>query len=55
MIGDYKYDIEAGRQAGTSTVLFTGSRAQRLEVDADYFLESFAEPAGFWAWAESQG
>ena len=53
MIGDYRFDIEAGRRAGTHTVLFTGS-GQGSGLDeteaADHTLQSFADTAAFWAW-----
>jgi HAD superfamily hydrolase (TIGR01509 family) len=53
MVGDYRFDIEAARRAGTHAVLFTGSgRPHGLadEALADHVLASFAEPAAFWAW-----
>jgi phosphoglycolate phosphatase len=53
MIGDYRFDIEAGQRAGTHTVLFTGSGGRTGLGDgepADFVLESFAEPSGLWAW-----
>jgi HAD superfamily hydrolase (TIGR01509 family) len=53
MIGDYRFDIEAGRRAGTHTVLFTGSGLHSGLGDdesADHTLQSFAEPAALWDW-----
>jgi phosphoglycolate phosphatase-like HAD superfamily hydrolase len=53
MIGDYRFDIDAGQRAGTHTVLFTGSGRRTGLGDgkpADFVLESFAEPRGLWAW-----
>jgi HAD superfamily hydrolase (TIGR01509 family) len=53
MIGDYRFDIEAGRRAGTHTVLFTGSGLRSGLGDdesADHTLQSFAEPAALWEW-----
>ena len=53
MIGDYRFDIEAGRRAGTHTVLFSGSgQASGLDESeaADHTLQSFADTAAFWAW-----
>ncbi|MEX0677807.1 MAG: HAD family hydrolase [Pirellulales bacterium] len=53
MIGDYRFDIEAGRQAGAFTVLFTGGpKYSELahHERADFELLSFAEPAAFWKW-----
>jgi HAD superfamily hydrolase (TIGR01509 family) len=55
MIGDYRFDIEAGRAAGTRTVLFAGGRKHSVLApgeEADYTLASFADVAGFWRWAE---
>ena len=53
MIGDYRFDIEAGRRAGTHTVLFAGS-GQGGELGdgepADFVLESFAAPRELWTW-----
>ena len=57
MIGDYRFDIEAGRQAGTHTVLFVGGPKHSVLADhqrADFTLTSFAEPAAFWAWVEEK-
>jgi phosphoglycolate phosphatase-like HAD superfamily hydrolase len=53
MIGDYRFDIEAGRRAGTHTVLFSGSgQPSGLEETdaADHTLQSFADAGAFWAW-----
>ncbi|HEV3137710.1 MAG TPA: HAD family hydrolase [Pirellulales bacterium] len=53
VIGDYRFDIEAGQRAGTHTVLFTagGERTGLGDGEpADFVLESFAEPGGLWAW-----
>ena len=53
MIGDFRFDIEAARRAGTHAVLFTGCRSDGPladEVDADLVLASFAKPAAFWDW-----
>jgi HAD superfamily hydrolase (TIGR01509 family) len=53
MIGDYRFDIEAGHRAGTHTVLFCPSGQPTRSNDdepADFVLSSFAEPAAFWAW-----
>ena len=53
MIGDYRFDIEAGRRAGTHTVLFSGS-GQSSDLDesdaADHTMHSFADAGAFWAW-----
>jgi HAD superfamily hydrolase (TIGR01509 family) len=55
MIGDYRFDIEAGRNAGAHTVLFTGGRQHSQlapHEQPDFTLSSFADPAGFWDWLE---
>jgi HAD superfamily hydrolase (TIGR01509 family) len=47
VIGDYRFDIEAGQRAGTRTVLYTAERelaAGRGAVQADFYLRSFAQP-----------
>ena len=57
MIGDYRFDIEAGRQAGARTVLFTGGRKHSVLAEqerADFTLSSFAEASAFWRWAEGE-
>jgi len=53
VIGDYRFDVEAGRRAGAHTVLFTGSgtcSGLAGQLSADHTLASFAEPAGLWRW-----
>jgi phosphoglycolate phosphatase len=53
IVGDHRFDIEAGRRAGTYTVLFTGSGlSSDLAADQspDHILSSFADSAGFWRW-----
>ncbi len=55
MVGDYRFDIEAGRQAGTRTILFTGASDRHGMLpgeSADLVLASFAEPKIFWHWAD---
>ena len=55
MIGDYRFDIEAGRQAGAHTVLFTGGRKHSVLADherADFTLASFGQATAFWEWVE---
>jgi HAD superfamily hydrolase (TIGR01509 family) len=57
MIGDYRFDIESGRQAGTHTALFVGGPKHSVLADherADFTLANFAEPAAFWAWLEEK-
>lgn len=53
MIGDYHFDIQIGRRAGTRTVWFCPdgqSETWHDEAPADFVLSSFAEAAPFWAW-----
>jgi HAD superfamily hydrolase (TIGR01549 family) len=55
MIGDYRFDIEAGQRAGTHTVLFTGGGGPSDIEDCRppcFVLASFAEPAALWQWLE---
>ena len=53
MIGDYKFDLEAGRRAGVRTVLYTAGRDLR-SIDyahlADHVVECFSRPATLLAW-----
>ena len=47
MVGDFRFDIEAGRRAGTKTVFFTqGSNVEDpdLTSNADWSLKSFDQP-----------
>ena len=52
MIGDFRFDLEAGRAAGMRTALFTAGR--QLDADwtnlADFRFDSFTEPAALLAW-----
>ncbi len=53
IIGDYRFDLEAGRAAGTRTVLYTrqGAMTNRSwAAQADFLLHSFEDAAGFWRW-----
>ena len=58
MLGDYRFDLEAGRRAGAKSVLYLGGRSIDRLPDwagmADYVLASFLEPAGFFAWLDRQ-
>lgn len=57
MVGDYRFDIEAGQRAGCRTVLFTGAGGDSGmdgEVSADHVLASFAECDGLWNWLASR-
>lgn len=55
MVGDFHFDIEAGRNAGVWTVLYTAGRPPDQVVGsdlADFHLECFARPEGLLAWLE---
>lgn len=43
VIGDYKYDIEAGRAAGTRTCLLTNGKRPSFEIAADHVIERLLE------------
>lgn len=53
MLGDFHFDIEAGRRAGVRTVLYTGRR-EPAEVaghqEADYSLRCFEDSGNLLAW-----
>jgi HAD superfamily hydrolase (TIGR01509 family) len=53
MIGDYRFDLEAGRRAGARTVLYTEGR-DPASIDfahlADHSLRSYEHPDEFLAW-----
>lgn len=49
MVGDYRYDIEAGQAAGSRTALITHGRDLPFAADADLVLASFEDiPPSFW-------
>jgi len=53
VIGDYRYDIEAGRNAGARTVLYTGGGGPHGLHDglqADFVLDSFLDCDALWCW-----
>lgn len=53
MVGDYRFDIEAGRRAGVRTVLYTAGRvptAEELSWGADLVLDSFLEAEKLLEW-----
>ncbi|MDE0735298.1 MAG: HAD family hydrolase [Pirellulaceae bacterium] len=54
-LGDFLFDMQAGRRAGAHTVLFSGGRPHE-SLDgrdlADYVLDSFLELTSFWQWVE---
>ena len=59
IVGDFRFDIEAGHRAGVRTVLFTGGRdttslARNLmgPEQADFLLESFEQADKLLAWLE---
>ncbi|MGD9720881.1 MAG: HAD family hydrolase [Pirellulales bacterium] len=55
MIGDFRFDIEAARRAGTHAVLFTGGGGPSGladHADVDLALASFADAGPFWRWIE---
>jgi len=56
VIGDYYFDVEAGRRAGAGTVLLIGQRDPR-DVQgadqADFLLSSFADCDGLLAWMDA--
>lgn len=52
MVGDYRFDIVAGRQAGVRTVCYAARRTAH-EVEswgADFCLDCFTAPEKFWQW-----
>ena len=53
-LGDYLFDMQAGRNAGARTVLFSrGRSAEQLVAStalADHLLDSFLETDLFWEW-----
>jgi len=53
VIGDYRYDLEAGRRAGSRTVLFAGGR-ELADIPyrdlADFVVHSFADVDALLAW-----
>lgn len=54
MVGDYRFDIEAGRRAGTRTVCYC-ARRRPGEVEtwgAGFNLQCFSQPAELLAWLE---
>jgi HAD superfamily hydrolase (TIGR01509 family) len=53
MLGDYRFDLEAGRRAGARTVLYTAGR-DPAGIDyaglADFHLRSYEQSDEFFAW-----
>ena len=53
MIGDYRFDVDSGRDAGAKTVILTGEvhpDEYPNEEGADLRLRSLAETDSLWAW-----
>ena len=53
LIGDFRYDIEAGNRAGVRTILYTAegpALASHGADEAHYCLRSFAHPQELLAW-----
>lgn len=52
MVGDFRFDLEAGRAAGMRTVLYTGGRTidDQWAQLADYRLHSFDDAEALLAW-----
>ncbi|MBX7168680.1 MAG: HAD family hydrolase [Pirellulales bacterium] len=58
VVGDYVFDIEAGRRAGTRTVLYTRGRdpaALPFDATADLVVASLADVDALLAWFERPG
>jgi HAD superfamily hydrolase (TIGR01509 family) len=54
--GDYLFDVQAGRAAGMTTVLFAPGALPNYAAQADYVLRSFTEfPAWWLRWEDSSG
>lgn len=45
MVGDYKYDVECGKNAGSPTVLLRTPLRDRFEAEPDWEIDSLAELA----------
>jgi len=53
IIGDFRFDIEAGQRAGTRTVLYTAedeAEAANGAAEADFCLHSYTQAADLLAW-----
>ncbi|HQU44249.1 MAG TPA: HAD family hydrolase [Pirellulales bacterium] len=57
MVGDYLFDIEAGRRAGVRTVCYAAGRtlADVEAWGAGFAVECFSRPEEFLAWLEHSG
>jgi phosphoglycolate phosphatase-like HAD superfamily hydrolase len=55
MVGDYLYDIQAGRRAGTRTALLTHGKTWPFADQADLAFASFEEiPDALRRWVEAR-
>lgn len=58
VVGDYRFDLEMGHRAGTTSVLYLGRRVAEPLPDwassADFVLASFLEAEPFFAWLDRQ-
>jgi len=56
MIGDFRFDLEAGRAAATKTVLYTGDCTEQEVVAwrtlADFMVRSFVDSSELLAWLQ---
>jgi phosphoglycolate phosphatase-like HAD superfamily hydrolase len=54
MVGDFRFDLEAGRAAGTRTVLYSADATDEELAAwgplADFIIPSFADSAAFLEW-----
>lgn len=58
VVGDYRFDIDAGRAAGARTVLFTGSGQHSGLAEhepADFTLNSYLDAPQLWSWVDQIG
>ncbi len=56
VIGDYRFDLEAGKRAGTWTVLYTRGRAVKdlpFDVDAHWVIHDFRDLTPLLAWLDA--
>jgi HAD superfamily hydrolase (TIGR01509 family) len=49
VVGDFRYDIEAGRGAGARTCLITNGSTPDFEIESDYVIERLVELRGILA------
>ncbi len=56
IIGDYRFDLEAGKRAGAWTVLYTRGRAVKdlpFTAEAHLVMHDFRDPTALLAWLEA--